>query len=479
MAGAIREHWTLESRDRLRDSLAVAIRRAIEDGRVPPDGRLPPERALAERLGVSRTTVVAAYAALVKDGLLARRTGSGTFVSPGRLARGRGATRAEGPWLGSAELAGEASIDFRTAATEADEAVVPALQMAVSRLPDVIGTHGYVRLGWGPLRRAIAEHLTTLGLRTTSDQVLVTTGAQQAIDLVVSAAVGSQDAVVVENPTYPGALDVLRRANAQLVGVPVGISGVRSDQVREAVAGTGARLLYLQPTFSNPTGAVISTPERQRLADLAAELGLTIVEDLAFSELEVSDVEARPLIAGLARPGAVLCIGSLNKLCWGGLRLGWIRGTAQQISRLANFKSAVDLSTSLPIQMAGAYLLPRAEEVRQRRREQLRARLAVLEELLARWIPDWRWATPSGGMVLWVRLPTDDAEPFARLAHARGVDVVPGSNFSVDGSGAPFIRIPFCRPSEVLEAGVRRLAEAWRDLEDAPTYESAASTPLV
>jgi DNA-binding transcriptional MocR family regulator len=477
---AIRETWNVDGPGPMRDSLAAAIRRCVEGGRIPPDGRLPAERLLARRLGVSRTTVVAAYGELVRSGLLRRRTGSGTFVTPARAGGAAVSRLLAVPFLGKPDLAPEQTrLDFRTAAGEADESVVPAFQAAMEELPRVVATHGYVQLGWAPLRGAIADHLTARGMPTAPDQVLVTGGAQPAIDLVFGATLDPGDRVVVENPTYPGALEALRRANAAPLAVPAGIAGVRSDQLREVAVRAGARLVYLQPTFSNPTGAVVPAPERQRLAGLAQELDLTIVEDLTTADLAIAEGAPPPPVASYGETGRVLTIGSFSKLFWGGLRLGWIRGSPSQISRLAMVKATVDLSTALPVQMAGARLVPATAEAVERRRRQLGTRLSVMEELLATLLPAWRWVSPAGGLVLWVRLPVADAEPLTRLARDRGIEVAPGARFTVDDSGAPYVRLPFCRPPEVLEAGVQRLARAWADLEEAPTASGALSAPLV
>jgi DNA-binding transcriptional MocR family regulator len=477
---AVRSAWAVEGPGLLRDSLAAAMRDSIEAGRLPADGRLPPERLLAERLGVSRATVVAAYGALVRSGLLMRRTGSGTFVSGPRSSRGgsRVSRLPDNPLLDSGEGSAEHRIDLRTAAPEADESVIPALQRAVAELPLLAARHGYVTRGWEPLRVAIAEHLTARGLATDPAQILVTNGAQQAIDVAVSATVDPGDPVVVESPTYPGALDVLRRANAAMVAAPAGVNGIRSDQLRELAARHRPRLVYVSPTFNNPTGTVLPASERHWIAELAERFDFTVVEDLTLSELALTDATPPPPIASFDRADRVISIGSFSKLYWGGLRLGWARGSAAQVRRMAKVKAVTDLSTSLPIQVAGRELLEVAEEAGRRRREQLRKRLTLLDELMETWLPSWRWSPPAGGVVIWARLPLVDSEVLARVARDRGVEIVPGRHFSIDGSTADCLRIPFSLPPQVLEVGISRLAEAWKEL-DAGRGEPSSPTPLV
>jgi DNA-binding transcriptional MocR family regulator len=477
---AVRSVWDVDGPGRLRDSLAAAMRDSIEAGRLPGDGKLPPERVLAERLGVSRATVVAAYSALVRSGILVRRTGSGTFVLGPRSAGGGSTVSrlADNPLLSNVEGGADHLIDFRIAAPEADESVIPALQRAISELPLLAGRHGYVTAGWEPLRVAIAEHLTARGLRSDPAHILVTNGAQQAIDLAVTAHVDPGDTVLVENPTYPGALDVLRRANAAVVAAPAGITGVRSDQVRELAARIAPRLFYVSPTFNNPTGAVVPAPERQRLAELADRFDFTLVEDLTLAELCITGSTPPPPIGSFSRTGRVISIGSFSKLFWGGLRLGWVRASVPRVARMMKIKAVTDLSTALPLQVAGRQLLAVAGEVTRRRQEQLAKRHALLDQLLETWLPSWRRTSPAGGVTIWARLPFGDAEVLARHARDHGVAIVPGTHFSIDGSTSGYVRLPFALPPQVLEAGVRRLAEAWREFE-AGRAEPGSSTPLV
>jgi DNA-binding transcriptional MocR family regulator len=479
MVEAIGSAWSPHHHDPLRRSLAGALQAAIEAGHLPAGGRLPPERLLARRLGVGRNTVAAAYAALASAGVVTRRTGSGTYVATGRRWSAGDASRlSDNPLLRHPEPASERLIDFRTASLEADESVVPALREAATQVAVLAHGHGYVTQGWEPLRAAIAEYLSDGGLASDPDQILVTSGAQQAIDIAVSSLVDPGDPVLVESPTYPGALDVVRRVGAAVIPVPVGVNGVRSDQVRALAARVRPRLLYLTPTFNNPTGAVVPEPERQRLADLARELDFAVIEDLTLTELS-SGPAPPPPIGALARADNVLSVGSFSKLFWGGLRLGWIRGPRSQIARLARVKAVGDLGSSLPAQVAGRLLLGRVDEVRARRREQLRSRYEVLEQLLRTLLPAWRWAAPAGGPSIWVRLPGGNADGFARLARVYGVDVVPGTHFSSDGSTADYLRLPFCRPPQVLEAGIGRLANAWREFEAGRPEAEDGSRPLV
>jgi DNA-binding transcriptional MocR family regulator len=248
--------------------------------------------------------------------------------------------------------------------------------------------------------------------------------------------------------------------------------------VRDLAARVEPRLFYLSPTFNNPTGAVVPASERQRLAELADRFDFTLVEDLTLAELRLTDATPPPPIGSFSKTGRVISIGSFSKLFWGGLRLGWVRASVPQVARMVKIKAVTDLSTALPLQVAGRRLLAVAGEVTQRRQEQLRGRYAFMDELLERWLPSWLRTSPAGGVTIWARLPFGDAEVLARVARDHGVAIVPGMHFSVDGSTAAYVRLPFALPPQVLEAGVRRLAEAWREY-DAGRAEPASPTPLV
>lgn len=165
-------------------------------------------------------------------------------------------------------------------------------------------------------------------------------------------------------------------------------------------------------------------------------------------------------------------------LYWGGLRLGWVRAPVPLVSRMARIKAVTDLGTALPMQVAGRELLAVFDEVRRRRQEQLRSRHACLDQLVRTWLPGWRWTSPAGGLSIWVRLPSGDAEVLTRLARSHGVEVAAGTHFAMDASAGGHVRLPFGRPPQILEAGIRRLAAAWQELE-AGEADTSAATPVV
>jgi DNA-binding transcriptional MocR family regulator len=310
------------------------------------------------------------------------------------------------------------------------------------------------------LRKEIAAHLGGRGLPTTPDQLLVTAGAQQAIDLLARFLVGEGDAVVLEDPTYLGALDAFTQARARLLAVPVGPAGADVGVLRRIVAQGAPSLVYLVPTFHNPTGTVLPEGARREVARLAEESGVAVVEDECLSDLSFGPAPPPP-IAAFAPRAPVFTVGSMSKLFWGGLRVGWVRGPQPLIARLTRLKVAADLSGSPIGQALAARLLPRREEVAGLRRREFRARYEQLARLLHDALPDWSWLRPEGGLTLWVRLPSPAAEELARAAVRHGVSIVPGPVHSPSGGCSDRIRLPFVLEERALAEGVARLARAW------------------
>jgi DNA-binding transcriptional MocR family regulator len=450
--------------------LAAAVAAAVDDGRLPGGALLPPERHVAAQLAVSRSTVVAAFDLLKAEGHLEARQGSGTWV-PARPSTADRSNLAlvealdehaivrdlSGAPTGLLELTA-AAIDCAPEVLAASTSIDPAL---LARASD---GHGYAPQGLGELREAIAARLTATGLPTTPAQVLVTTGATQALLLAARLYLRPGAPVVVETPTYAGAIDVLSAAGGKLLPVGLDRSGTRVDQLGDILARTLPHLVYLVPDFQNPAGVVLSARRRAEVARLAAEYHVPVVEDLVQRDLWCA-APPPPPIAALAPEAPILTLGSMSKVFWGGLRIGWVRGDEATITRLARMKAVTDFGTPILPQVVATALLADVDRVAARRRAELTERLDVLTAALARHLPDWRADAPAGGLSLWAKLPEPRAEDLARHATAHGVAVVPGPTFAVgDTRHADRIRLPFVAAPAVIEEGVRRLAAAWESL---------------
>jgi DNA-binding transcriptional MocR family regulator len=323
----------------------------------------------------------------------------------------------------------------------------------------LLGELGYDPFGMPRLRLAIADHFARLGVPTDPDQILVTNGAQQAVYLVASQLGGPGSAVVLENPTYIGAIDAFRTTGNRLLPMPVDPDGPRVDVAGLLAAGAPVRLAYVVPTFHNPTGATMPEERRRELARAAAEYGFQVVEDLTPDAS--LGVGTPPPIAAFDPGDRVITIGSLSKLAWGGLRIGWIRAPRADIDRLVAGRIVADHASSLITQAIALRVMERIDEVAAWTAATAAERRTVVTDALAAQLPDWSWELPRGGLALWVGLPDADAVQFSRLAARHGVIVRPGPLASPDGAFRDHIRIACGADPDRLAEGVARLAAAW------------------
>lgn len=450
----------------LHRQLSDGLRELIELGELPTGAMLPSERAMAAAVHISRTTVVAAYQTLRHEGLVERRQGSGTMVSGAGSAGSRETVSSRaltGHHAGDQFLRGPvASVDFTMAALPC----LPTVPKVAASLTEdeyamvALEKPGYHPGGLPMLRGQIADTYTRSGLRTSPDQILVTSGAQQALELIAHGCLQPGDEVVTETPTYRGAVEALTLASSRLRSVPCDGHGLDVDRLEHDLASRRPRLIYVQSTVHNPTGSVLADGRRQKLAHIAEGDHIVVVDDTSLEGTRF-DGQRPPLLAELTATDRVLTIGSMSKLFWGGLRLGWIRGGVQVVSRLAQMKGITDLGTSLVSQLIAVHLLDELDAARAARREQLTAGLNALTSLLAAHLPDWSWSRPRGGACLWVHVPGDSVTNFAHVARQFGVAILPGTVFSPDGMNDDRTRLPYALPGSTLSAGVQRLAHAW------------------
>jgi DNA-binding transcriptional MocR family regulator len=446
--------------------LAARLRRMIEEGELPPGEPLPPDRSLASALAVGRSTVVAAYDLLSQEARIVRRQGSGTRVT-GAAQGGPRQTTSQPLFLQLLEPP-DGVIPLACAAPPV---CPPELAQAYARiLPALAGADGdigYHPAGHSGLRRAVAERYTGHGIRTGPERILVTTGAQQALSLLARALLAPGDRVLVEGPTYPGALEAFREQAAVPCGLPVGLTSFRP--------ATRAALAYVIPTFHNPTGSVLSPLSRRTLARGAAGASIPLIDDEVLSDLAFPGAEVPPPLA--AYHDGVISVGSLSKTVWGGLRIGWVRAAEPMIARLARLLAVHDLGGNVPAQLAAAELLPRLDALCRRQAPLRQARHDHLRAQLARRLPGWAAPPVLGGQTLWVRLPHGDGTSFAQAALRHGVAVLPGNGLDAAGRSGNYLRLHFVAPADQLTEAVRRLAEAWRAYQ--PPAVPASAPPAM
>ena len=445
--------------------LAQVLRAAVASGEISPGTRLPAERDLADAVEVSRSTIVNAYDLLRADGWLVSRTGSGTFV----VDRGNGAPAlrmrdmvdsvpsARGAHISTTSEIINLSI---SRPEPLDELLRQAILYSADAVPRIADHVEYATQGLPELREVIAESFTARGLPTSAGQILITTGAQQAVALISQLFVAPGDAVMLESPTYLGAIDTLRERNAQLVAVPASDAAVDVDHFITVARRTSPALMFVMPTCHTITGSVLGAEDRKRLALLSLEMQVPLIEDDIFSGLTF-EPEPAPPVAAYAEDAPIFTVGSTSKLYWNGLRLGWLRAPEAMITRLARLKGTVDLGTSLITQLVALRLLRHRESVTRQRREEMQDRWATAQTLLRRTLPDWSWREPCGGRSLWLKLPWGAATEFAPVALRQGVVVIPGPLLSPDGRNNDRIRVMYVQRERVLREGIERLGLAW------------------
>ena len=441
--------------------LARALRAAILDGRLPLRARLPSERALAEALRISRTTTSAAYDVLRAECFVESRQGSGSRTA---LPTGGTVDRE----LPDRALSPDAfdGIDVSAANLPAPSAMPDAVARAVRELPTHLGSHGYDPVGLPVLRHAVAARFSERGLPTDADQVIITGGAQSGLALLLDALATPGDAALVEAPTYPNALEALRRAGTQLVPAALDDDGWDADMLAALIRRAVPRLAYTIPDFQNPTGLLMDDAQRAAFVAAADHAGTQVIVDETTVDLDLAPQRAFPApLASYAAEGRVIAVGSMSKAYWGGLRIGWVRAPQPVVRRLARIRAARDLATPVLDQILAAQLLAVRDEVVRERRALLAERRDGLVAALRRELPSWRFTVPRGGMVLWVQLDGPHAEALADLAEHAGVRIVPGPLFGVEGTLLDRIRLPFTQPVPVLEDVVARLAECRRRLQ--------------
>ncbi|MDX3187603.1 PLP-dependent aminotransferase family protein [Streptomyces sp. MN03-5084-2B] len=440
--------------------LAAAIELQVLDGQLPLGTRLPAERELADALGASRTLIGAALDRLRENGFVASRRGAGSWIAaPGRRRRGPLAP------------AGDGSIDFTHASSPAIPGTATAVDAARARLAGHLGDHGYQEHGLLGLREQIARRYTERGLPTTPAQVMVTNGAHHAFVLVLRMLAGPGDRVLVEQPTYPNALEAIRAAHAIPVPVALDPSGERGWDIAgvdAALRQASPRFAYLVVDFQNPTGLRLDAEGRSRLGTVLARARTPVVVDETLVELDLEGDPRHgpPPLAAFAGDLAI-CVGSASKTYWGGLRLGWIRASEDLLGRLVSARYAVDLGSPVFEQLVLTELMA-GETLLDRRRAELRGYRDALAGAVHRYLPDWTFTLPKGGLSLWCRMPEPVSSRLAVAAASHGVQVAPGSRFGVHGGLERWIRLPFSLPPDRIDEAVRRLSAAEASVRGTP-----------
>jgi DNA-binding transcriptional MocR family regulator len=433
----------------LPETLAAALVSLIGAGFVPAGSALPAQRDCATALGVSRGTVAAAYGALEARGYLVSVQGSGTRVRSGSnqapaLVEGR---------LFSFTHTPVDTIDLSTGALPASPVTGEVLREGVEEeLAPYLETDGYFPAGLPVLRQAVADHLSRTGIPTQAQQVLITSGSQQATFLTMRSLVGQGDLALTEDPSYRGGLEALRTVGARIEGIRTTREGLDLDLLARALARKPA-VLYCQTGIHNPTGQTMPHRARLDLATMINRSGVPAVEDCCSYDLTVSGPPATTL-ARLVEPELLISLGTLSKLFWGGLRVGWIRASPTRIRTLLELRKVEDLATSVIDQLHAVSLLRRAPDARRQRQAMLASHLKTTEDAVHEHFPHWTWDPIKGGSGLWVDTH-GDALALAETAKRVKVKLAPGPGFSPYDGHRSMLRLPVWHEPELLRQALQ------------------------
>jgi DNA-binding transcriptional MocR family regulator len=429
--------------------LAAAIRMLVLDGRLPAGTRLPAEREMAETLPVSRTMITAALDQLRSEGLVASRRGAGSWIS---LPSGALGVVPDSP------LVGHGMVDFARAAPPAVPGMLAAFDRVRLRLPEHLTDHGYYEHGLLDLRRRIAARYEERGLPTSPDQIVITSGAQHALALALRLLTGPGDRVLVEQPSYPNALDAIKAVSAIPVPVAMTPTGWDLPGIAAALRQAAPRAAYLVLDFHNPTGLRLDAEGRAELADVARRARTPLVVDETVVELDLDGdpLDGPPPMASYAED-LVITLGSASKAYWGGLRIGWIRASPEVVHRLVSTRTALDLGSAVVDQLVLAELMSEPDQALRERRASLAVQRDVLMAGLREHCPGWRFRRPTGGLSVWCELDAPVSTRIAVVAQNHGMRLAPGSRFGAHGGFERWLRLPYVLPAEVLRDAARRL----------------------
>jgi len=492
-----------QSKAPLYQQIEAFLRESIQSGSLAPHTRLPAIRRMAEDLGVNRITVENAYAELEADGLVCSRVGSGTYVLPDyrpapphngngmawplwqqELAARR---QAHHDGLLSPEvLAGASQVAGSKTPAPSPELITFASGVGDSRLfpveelrkiiQTVMRRDGVAALGYGeprgyePLRTTIAQVLASQGIGVRPDNILITAGSQQAISLVTQVLLKPNDAVLVEVPTYGGALALFTAAGLRLVGVLIDENGMRVDELEKLLQQHHPKLIYTIPNFHNPTGTCLSGQRRSLLITLADRYNIPILEDDFVGDFRYEG-RAQPALKALDPGGRVIFVSTFSKMLMPGLRVGFLAADGPIYEELVYGKRYNDMTTSNLIQRAlESYVtvgrfeahLHRSCQVYRKRRDTM---LWAIKQYLPAGV---QVRTPQGGLFIWAQLPAGlSANELLPLAWEEGATFAPGrSFFPTAREGRSYMRLNFAaQPPEAIIEGIKRLGRAMAKLD--------------
>ncbi len=333
---------------------------------------------------------------------------------------------------------------------------------------EAIGALGYGdQKGYAPLREWIAGHVAKRGIQASAENIVVTSGSTQALDFASRVLLEPGDAVIVENPTFLGALEIFATYQVEMIGVDADDDGMRMDKLQEALeANPNTKIIYTIPTFQNPSGTTLPVDRRERMIELAREHNVAIFEDDPYGDLRYSGEEIAPI---RALDDQVLHFGSFSKTLAPGIRVGYVIAPDDVAAMILSTREVADISNDRIMMRTVAhtleddYLTGHIQECRDFYRDRRDAMLAALEREMPEGV---HWSKPDGGFFVWITLPDSiDGQEMFRVAAEHGTVVFPGKWFDPTGEVTHTVRLSFSSvPADRIELGIQRLGEAIRAL---------------
>jgi DNA-binding transcriptional MocR family regulator len=455
--------------------LAESIRALVEKGAISVGDKLPATRELAGLLGLNRATVSSAYAMLEQSGLLEGHVGRGSFVAGHVAAVAEAKMDWESilpPIASPVAYAHRIAISFANSRPSEDAFPLAQFRRLSKQVVDSPEAAGILQLGsphgYPALRRFLLDQAAGQGIARSGDDLIVTNGCQQALDLIARLFVHDKAVVALEDPVYHGLLRVFTRAGAKILPIAVDAAGINVDLLREAMEQHRPRVVVVTPSFQNPSGVTVTLERRKRIVELAQRFGAVLVENDIYSDLRYRG-KPLPSLKELDESGQTILLRSYSKISFPGLRVGWVIAPQPVVARLADAKQLSDLHSD---QLSQAILLRFAEsgELDRHLDRTKRAgveRLNSVLEACGRYLPAGaKYTEPAGGMNLWIELPAPlTAAKLLGAAQERGVDFLPGPYFTEGRAHERGLRISFggLAPEQITK-GIRILGEAATEL---------------
>jgi DNA-binding transcriptional MocR family regulator len=449
------------------------ISHLIKSGALKTGSRLPSIRSLAESLQVNKLTIIEAYRVLEADGIIAARQGSGYFVSSASLP----STKLEStfapaqnviipepkncsfydtytPLIKAQNQPGIINLGYGYAYPPKDINLI-ARRALREENTDIFSPYDMPQ-GQENLCRQVAQMLVQQGLEVFPEDLIITNGSQQGMSLAMNYYVKSGDWVIVESPTYYGAISILESLGARIIGIPMTAEGMNLELLEQYLASHQPKLIYTITTFHNPTGLTTNQSHRQQLLALAEKYECPILEDNAYERLNFEPVPAP--IKALDKNDLVIYLGTFSKTLLPGLRIGYMVVTGKHHQAILEHKLLHDVHTSSISQIILSEYLASGHyrrHLNQLRTSNLHSRNIMLQALERYFPEEARWTIPQGGLFLWVQLPDD--VPIDTIRHeaiAQNVYLACRSSFFPDKQGYPAMRLTFSLPPEDIEQGI-------------------------